>query len=39
MSQRLSTTEVLNFMFVDDDSDLELFPEGDDNDDGTDANF
>ena len=33
MSQRLSTTEALNFVFVDDDSGIELFP------DGTDTNF
>ena len=39
MSQRLSTTEALNFVFVDNDSDLELFPEGADDDDGTDTNF
>ena len=39
MSQRLSTTEALNFVFVDNDSDLELFPEGYDDDDGTDTNF
>ena len=39
MSHRLSTTEALNFVLVDDDSDLKLFPEGYDDDDGTDINF
>ena len=39
MYQHLSTPGALDFAFVNGDSDIKLFPEGDDNDDGTDADF